>query len=453
MVTFTKLQIKDIEQNNGQIEGLPKNPRLWGKEELEVLKTSLVDTPELFEARGILCVPHKGRYVAIGGNMRLAASKELKMQDVPCIVYPEDTPVEKLKEIAIKDNGAFGEWDYTQLAEEWDDLPLGEWGVPEWNADEENTGSDISGKYSDGVSGSLSDRFVVPPFSVLDTRRGYWIERKRKWKELINDKGESREGKLSGSGLVASFNNGVSILDPVLSEVICTWFGIKGGSVFDTFAGDTVFGYVAATLGMQFRGIELREEQAAINNQRTRDIGMSAEYINDDGQNVLHHFAPESQDLFFSCPPYYDLEVYSDKPNDASNQDTYEDFLQILDNAFTGAIKCLKQNRFAVIVVGDVRGKDGFYYNFPDDIKRIFAREGMRLYNDIVMIESVGTLGLRVTNSMRNRKVGKCHQNVMVFYKGGASAIQDIYPDLKYTEEEIYKFYEEGKDAGEDLES
>lgn len=107
--------------------------------------------------------------------MRLAASKELKMADVPCVVFPEDTPVEKLKEIAIKDNGAFGEWNYSQLAEEWDDLPLCEWGVPEWNADEENTGSDISGKYADGVSGSLNDRFVVPPFSVLDTRRGYWI--------------------------------------------------------------------------------------------------------------------------------------------------------------------------------------------------------------------------------------------------------------------------------------
>ena len=52
MVIFTKLQTKDIEQNNGQVAGLPRNPRLWGKEELEVLKTSLVDTPELFEARG-----------------------------------------------------------------------------------------------------------------------------------------------------------------------------------------------------------------------------------------------------------------------------------------------------------------------------------------------------------------------------------------------------------------
>ena len=173
MVIFTKLQTKDIEQNNGQVAGLPKNPRLWGKDELEVLKTSLVDTPELFEARGILCVPHKGRYVAIGGNMRLAASKELKMQEVPCVVFPEDTPVEKLKEIAIKDNGAFGEWDYSQLAEEWDDLPLGEWGVPQWEQDDDHKvgGADVNEDDFDENEDDIKQRCIKGDIWLLGEHR------------------------------------------------------------------------------------------------------------------------------------------------------------------------------------------------------------------------------------------------------------------------------------------
>ncbi len=97
---------------------------------------------------------------------------------------------------------------------------------------------------------------------------------------------------------------------------------------------------------------------------------MNARYICDDGQNVAQHFEPESQDLLFSCPPYFDLEKYSDLPNDASNQGSYEDFIKILENAFTGAVSCLKENRFAAICVGDVRDKNtGFYYDFCGDIK------------------------------------------------------------------------------------
>ena len=121
--------------------------------------------------------------------------------------------------------------------------------------------------------------------------------------------------------------------------------------------------------GHNFTGIELRQEQVDINNRVIEGRDLPIRYICDDGQNVAAHFSPDSQDMLFSCPPYYDLEVYSDKENDASNQDTYEGFIGILRNAFSKAITCLKENRFAVIVVGDVRNKKtGGYYNFVDDV-------------------------------------------------------------------------------------
>ena len=147
---------------------------------------------------------------------------------------------------------------------------------------------------------------------------------------------------------------------------------------------------------------------------------------------MLKHIKEDSQDLLFSCPPYFDLEVYSDLKNDASNQKEYKDFLQILDNAFTRALTCLKENRFAVIVVGDIRDKKGFYYGFADDVKNIFIRNGAKLYNEMIIAESIGTLPQRVGRYMHNRKVGKCHQNVLVFYKGNPKEIKNIYKKLDF---------------------
>lgn len=130
-----RIKLTDLVLNEGQVTGLPTNPRQWTRAELENLKKSLQETPELLEARGILVYPWEGKYLVLGGNMRLSALKALKAKDAPCIVFPEDTPIDKLKEIVIKDNGSFGEWDYDLLANEWDSLPLADWGVPNWERD------------------------------------------------------------------------------------------------------------------------------------------------------------------------------------------------------------------------------------------------------------------------------------------------------------------------------
>lgn len=125
--------MKSIAPNTGQVPGLPANPRSWTKGDVERIAKSLKDTPELFEARPLLVYPYGGKYVILGGNLRHAGAQRNHEKDVPCIVFPEDTPTDKLKEIVIKDNGAFGSWDYDALGNEWDDLTLPEWGVPAWD--------------------------------------------------------------------------------------------------------------------------------------------------------------------------------------------------------------------------------------------------------------------------------------------------------------------------------
>ena len=132
------LSLKDIDLNEGQIEGLPANPRNWTKEELKSLALSLTETPELFEMRCPIVVPHNGRYVVLGGNLRIAAARENKEKEVTCFVF-NSTSIEKMKEIVIKDNGAWGKWDYDALANEWSDLPLSDWGIPVWEESPQET--------------------------------------------------------------------------------------------------------------------------------------------------------------------------------------------------------------------------------------------------------------------------------------------------------------------------
>jgi hypothetical protein len=131
------IPLAELESNIGQIPDLPMNPRQWTKTDIDQLARSLSETPELFEARPLLVVPHDGKFVILGGNLRFEASKQNKATTVPAIVFPAETPIAKLKEIVIKDNGAFGEWDMDALANEWDDLPLADWGVPAWNPDKD----------------------------------------------------------------------------------------------------------------------------------------------------------------------------------------------------------------------------------------------------------------------------------------------------------------------------
>ena len=131
-----KIKLPEIQPNRGQIEGLPRNPRKWDREDLERLKRSIEETPELMEARGLIVVEHEGKYVVLGGNMRHAAVKALGWAEVTAHVVPAGTPLRTQKEIVLKDNGQFGSWDYDELANGWDDLPLNDWGVKAWTVDE-----------------------------------------------------------------------------------------------------------------------------------------------------------------------------------------------------------------------------------------------------------------------------------------------------------------------------
>jgi hypothetical protein len=124
-----KISITKLETNKGQVEGLPKNPRLIKDEKFKQLVQSIKDDPEMLDLRECIVYPFEKKFVVIGGNMRLEACKELKHTDVPCKVLEKDTPVGKLRAYAIKDNVSYGENDWELLANDWDTNELMEWGM------------------------------------------------------------------------------------------------------------------------------------------------------------------------------------------------------------------------------------------------------------------------------------------------------------------------------------
>jgi len=222
---------------------------------------------------------------------------------------------------------------------------------------------------------------------------------------------------------------GTSIFDPLVCEIIYTWFAKKGFDVLDPFCGGSVRGIVAAKLGLKYDGIDLREEQILANKEQILEICPKSElnyYIGDSLQ--MNDFLPQKKyDLVFSCPPYADLEVYSDLPNDISNMN-YDSFLSSYKEIIRLSCEKLKENRFAVFVVSDVRCKiNGHYKPLTYDTIKAFSDCGLVLWNEIIMINEAASLPIRASRPMQtNRKVGRTHQKVLVFYKGDTSKIRDF---------------------------
>lgn len=333
----------------------------------------------------------------------------------------------------------------------------------------EQPASGIGQPGAEGARRSLAERFGVPPFSVLDARQGYWQERKRAWLALgiqselgrladaVGDRrlllprsadsgfyrakraAEAAAGRaLSTREFDAVYeprgagNQGVSVFDPVLCELAYRWFCPPGGRVLDPFAGGSVRGIVAALLARDYTGIDLRPEQVAANERqadRLCDLPGPSWVIGD--ARLVKQLAPGEYDFLFSCPPYFDLEVYSDDRADLSNASDYGAFQEAYCQVIADCVSLLKPDRFACFVVGDVRDTRGNYRDFVGDTVAAFREAGAHLYNEAVLITAGGGLPVRAGRAFQaSRKLGKTHQNVLVFVKGcgkrAASAVGEV---------------------------
>lgn len=425
--------IKDIKLN-------PNNPRLIKDDKFKKLVKSIKDFPEMLEIRPIVI---NKDFVILGGNMRYKACKDAGLKEIPVIIADNLTE-EQQREFLIKDNVSGGEWDWEILANEWDSDELEAWGldIPIFE-DEENN----ENEKSDSKKGSLSDRFIIPPFSVLDTRKAIWQDRKGWWLSLGINSEIGRDSKCQKfSKMVEDVawggqKSGISIFDPVLCELAYLWFNTPKGKILDPFAGGSVRGIVASKLGFEYLGNDLRKEQIEANRINAKEVLKDSElypvWTCGDSLNIDNIAKDYKADMIFSCPPYADLEVYSDLKEDISNME-YHKFIKIYNEIIKKSCDLLKEDRFSVFVVGDVRDNNGYYYNFVSDTINAFLNAGMNLYNEIILVNAIGAKAMGANGYMKTRKVGKVHQNVLVFYKGNPKKIKENYPelDLSYIKED-----------------
>lgn len=229
--------------------------------------------------------------------------------------------------------------------------------------------------------------------------------------------------------------SGTSIFDPVICEIAYRWFCPKGGSVLDPFAGGSVRGIVASRLGLAYTGIELRPEQIAANEAQADLAGEPPPlWINGDARDIDMLCPTTRADLLFTCPPYWNLEVYSDDPRDLSNLGENE-FFEAQAKIIMAAVGRMKPNRFAVWVCSDVRDKRGYYVNLPGRTIEAFRAAGAGLYNEAVLVTMVGSLAVRINAQFTgSRKLGRTHQTVLVFCNGDPKKATDACGDVEFGE-------------------
>lgn len=366
------------------------------------------------------------------GHCRLIAAKRLKLKTVP-IYRMENLTEDQVEKLRLLDNKLNeSEWDFDLLLEDIPRLDFSNFDIDWQLPDEQDVQNIIPGK-------SLTEQFVVPPFSILDTRQGYWQDRKKEWKDIGIKSELGRKDNLTYAPDLPKYaNNGTlgvavqtSIFDPVLAEIMYKWFCTAGGQIFDCFAGGSVRGVVASKLGYKYLGIDLRQEQVDANIKNAEEIGgIDAKWVCDDSLNADKYIPDNSADMIFTCPPYADLEIYSDDKRDISNM-KFEDFLKVYREILHIACKKLKDNRFAVIVIGDVRDKKGIYRDLIDYTKAYMKECGMGTYNEFILVEAIGTGAFRAKHQFVGmRKAIKTHQNVLCFYKGNPKCIKDNFEEI-----------------------
>lgn len=297
-------------------------------------------------------------------------------------------------------------------------------------------------------SNLLKDKYGWPPFSVINTISHDWQRRKDEWEVLFKDSTIGRDVKrynatptntFSARGAEAKQAESVSEFDPYLAELMYRWFSNEGDIILDPFAGGCVRGVVASVLGREYHGIDLNSEQVLANEAQFKDLQERytnlagyAGWLNGDSELALR-YSPMA-DMIFTCPPYYNLEQYTKDPRDLSRQPTYTHFLNKYSSILHKATQRLKENSFFVIVVSEVReeprgvAKSNFVGLVPDTIRILRDKCSLHYYNEIIVMNNIGSLPIRAPKYFdQSRKIGRMHQNVLVFYKGDLTAIEEKF--------------------------
>jgi len=191
-------KISDIKPN-------PKNPRIIKDDKFKKLVVSITEFPQMLEKRPLVCFTDiDGKYVVIGGNMRLKAAKEARLKELP-ILLADDWTEEQKNEFIIKDNVGFGEWNWDELANEWEAEELAEWGLDVWQApvdadytllDDNDDLDNQLGEMTNGVKKAIQIEFEPEHYEDAYAIVKFWREQDAYVGKMILDFLKAEKDKL-----------------------------------------------------------------------------------------------------------------------------------------------------------------------------------------------------------------------------------------------------------------
>ena len=236
-------------------------------------------------------------------------------------------------------------------------------------------------------------------------------------KDIINDKCQVRETKNANrSDRRHGVNNGkCSVFNPQLAQMILAAYAPLSGKIYDPFGGGGTRGYIATKMGFNYTGVEIREEEYNRVKDQMRDWGMSFNFILGDS---LSYIPDENFDFIFTCPPYYDLEVYSDLKDDLSNANSYGEYLEMLQKVLKNCYQVLKKDCFAVFVVGNFRNKMGELEHLNGDLILQAKKAGFKLWDELIWEGASNVALTRCGKFEKNRKSVRMHEYIIILKKG-----------------------------------
>ena len=236
-------------------------------------------------------------------------------------------------------------------------------------------------------------------------------------KKEVGDESQCRK---SLNANMAYRRNGVnggkpSVFNPHLSQMILAAYCDYNSNIYDPFAGGGTRGYIASKMKHKYFGVELRKEEVDRISRMFPKWGIKFDIKI--GDSVTYVPKKEKYDFSFTCPPYYNLEQYSDLSNDLSNYDSYDTFLKGIKKVLANTYNSLKPNSFCIWVVGNFRDKKGEMVHFNGDVVKLAKETGFTFWDEIIWNGASSVALTRCGKFIHNRKAVRTHEYILIFRK------------------------------------
>lgn len=262
------------------------------------------------------------------------------------------------------------------------------------------------------VKGKMIERLGFFPTSI-------WVPNKsvtKELKELINDKCQTRKSlNANRSDRRNGVNNGKpSVFNPDLAIKILSAYAPLNANIYDPFAGGGTRGYVAKKMGHNYFGVEIRKNEVERIKQQMEVWQEYFDIVIGDSQTKQTN---NKFNFSYTCPPYYDLELYSELKNDLSNSNNYTEFLTMIKNVLITTYDMLEKNSFCIWVVGNFRNKKGELENFNGDTIHCAKEVGFKLWDELIWNGASNVALTRCGKFEKNRKAIRIHEYILIFKK------------------------------------